>query len=183
MAFEKLAMNDDPAVQYLLDRFAIQDTLARYASGQDDHQNGMRGTLTIWSSVFTEDAVLDYSAAGFPFGKCSYTELASLMRGDGKTMGVMNSSFASWQHMLGLPQVDIQGDTAQARTDLLATHHGLSHAGRNWHLFNACVFQDKLIRAVNGWRICARLLKVHYVETIETLDGISALPELIGSEV
>jgi hypothetical protein len=38
-------------VQYILDRFEIQDVLARYAAGQDDHQGEQGGTVEDWSKV------------------------------------------------------------------------------------------------------------------------------------
>ena len=56
-------------VQYILDRFEIQDVLARYAAGQDDHQGEQCGTVEDWSKVFTPDAVLDYTQAGPAFGE------------------------------------------------------------------------------------------------------------------
>jgi SnoaL-like domain len=167
-------------VKYLLDRLEIQDILARYAAGQDDHQEADGEVTKAWSKVFTEDARLDYSQAGPPFGVCSYRELASIMRGAAGRAGVMSGSFHCWQHMLGLPLVEIDGDRATARTDLLATHVGRTHVRTSWHLFDAAIFHDQLIRTSAGWRIQARRLVVTFVEVIET-RSLKDVASLVGA--
>jgi SnoaL-like domain len=167
-------------VQYLLDRIEIQDVLARYASAQDDHQANDFEISTDWSRVFTPDAILDYTQAGPPFGIVSYPQLVTIMRGDKENGGVMSQSFQKWQHMLGLPLVDIDGDTAKARSDLLATHQGRTNVGTPWHLFDACIFHDDLIRTEQGWRIQRRRLQVIYVETVQTIAPGISIGSLIG---
>ena len=167
-------------VRYLLDRIEIQDVLARYAAGQDSHQGDDYQILAEWDRVFAPDATVDYTQAGPGFGKFSYQELAKVMRGDENGKGVMNGAFKKWQHMLGLPLVEIQGDTATARHDLLATHVGRTNVGTPWHLFDACTFHDNLVRTEHGWRIQFRRLEVHYVEVIETIQHKSSIEDLIG---
>jgi SnoaL-like domain len=170
----------DKQMRYLSDRFEIQDVLSRYAAGQDDHQGDDDRVIDIWSEVFTSDAVLDYSQAGSPFGVCSYRELASTMRGAANQPGVMNGSFHRWQHMLGLPLVQVKDDHATARTDLLATHVGRTHVGTPWHLFDAAIFYDQLVRTSAGWRIHTRRLQVTYVEVVETRQP-GDVADLIGT--
>jgi SnoaL-like domain len=167
-------------VQYLLDRIEIQDVLALYASGQDDHQAENSAILEDWDNVFSSDAMVDYTQAGPPFGVFSYRDLAKVMRGDSKTAGLMSGSFRKWQHMLGLPKVTIEGDRATARTDLLATHVGHTNANTPWHLFDAAIFHDELVRTSKGWRIRLRRLEVIYVEVIETIAPGKTLETLIG---
>jgi SnoaL-like domain len=169
----------DPVTLYLLDRLEIQDVIALYASGQDDHQGHGPGLLDDWDRVFTSDAIVDYTQAGPPFGVCSHRELAQVMRGGGAAPGVMNGAFVAWQHMLGLPRVTINGDNAVARTDLFATHVGRAGAGTPWHLFDAAVFHDRLLRTEAGWRIAHRRLLVHYVEVVLT-EPTDRVPALIG---
>jgi hypothetical protein len=168
-------------VQYLLDRIEIQDVLALYASGQDDHQAENSAVLEDWDNVFSPDAMVDYTQAGPPFGVFSYKDLAKVMRGDRETTGLMSGSFRKWQHMLGLPKVTIKGDRANARTDLLATHVGHTHANTPWHLFDAAIFHDELVRTSKGWRIKLRRLEVIYVEVIETIAPGKTLKTLIGA--
>jgi hypothetical protein len=167
-------------VQYLLDRIEIQDVIARYAAGQDNHQGDDHRILVEWDQTFTPDAVVDFTQAGPGFGKFSYRELAKVMRGDEDSKGSMNASFQKWQHMLGLPLVEVHGDAAVARTDLLATHVGRTNVGTPWHLFDACTFHDELVRTEHGWRIKYRRLEVHYVEIIETIRHPKSVEDLIG---
>jgi hypothetical protein len=66
------------------------------------------GTVEDWAKVFTPDTILDYTQAGPAFGeKCSYQQLAEIMRGAAERPGLMSGSFHKWQHMLGLPLVEI----------------------------------------------------------------------------
>lgn len=162
--------NLETQIRYLADRFAIQDTIARYARGQDDHQGDDHRILGDWDHVFTSDAIVDYSAAGLGNGPFSYRDLALQMRGDGQTPGFMSGGFSRWQHMLGLPTVTIEGNHASAKTDLLATHVGRGDPAAPWHLFDAATFHDELVRTEIGWRISFRRLELHYVEMIRTTD-------------
>jgi hypothetical protein len=114
----------------LLDRLDIQDTIARYSLGQDSHLGADSGVLEQWDEIFPEDGTVDYSVAGALIG--SYRDLARWMRGDEGTPGSM-SSFSNWQHMLSLPLITIQGDTATARTDFFSTHRGRAEQGLNVH--------------------------------------------------
>jgi len=165
-------MDTTKKIQYLLDRFEIQDTIMRYAIGQDSHQGDDRNILEQWKDVFTEDAVLDYSVTGVE--PCSYQELALSMRGDEKTKGRMNATFSKWQHLLGVPTIVINGDTATARTDLWATHKGLEKGpNRPFSVYTADVFHDQLVRTEKGWRIKHRRIELHFLDTIET----TGLPE------
>jgi hypothetical protein len=43
------------------------------------------------------------------------------------------SGFSNWQHMLSLPLVKIEGDTAKAWTDFFATHRGRADQGSEIH--------------------------------------------------
>jgi hypothetical protein len=166
---QSIPTNDQ--VRYLLDRIEIQDVIARYAIGQDAHQSD-DGLLDQWHDVFTSDATVDYSAGGFEGG--TYVELARWMRGggidDGARDGVMHD-FTGWQHMLGLPTVIIGGDTATARTDLLATHRGGPLGEAKWYLNDACTFHDALLRTENGWRITHRRLEVHWLDKFPVMPS------------
>jgi hypothetical protein len=173
-------MTIDNKVQYLLDRLEIQDVLALYARGQDDHQGYDGGILDDWNRVFTPDATVDYTEAGPPFGIFSHVELAAVMRGVAHDPGLMNGSFHKWQHMQGLPTVEIAGDSAKVRTDLLATHVGRTHADTPWHLFDAAIFHDDFVRTPLGWRIAYRRLQVTYVEVVETIAPGKTLQTLMG---
>lgn len=167
-------------IRYLLDRLEIQDVIARYAVGQDDHQAD-RDVRTQWDTVFTPDAVLDYTAGGFREG--TYVEVAEWMRGraagpDGPEQSGRMDVFTAWQHMLGLPVVEVNGDTATARTDLLATHRGRPGPNGGWYFNDACTFHDRLARTTNGWRITHRRLVLHWANAFPTIDDPSGSDDL-----
>lgn len=160
-------MDLEMKVQYVLDRFEIQDVITRYSFGQDLHQGSDSNVLDIWKDVFTPDAVLDYRAAGSE--PTSYQRMIQIMRGDESTPGNM-SGFSNWQHLVGNPVVNINGDKAAARTDLWATHKSKAAEGKpGTSLYVAGAFSDELIRTEKGWRICYRKLELHFMDMIATL--------------
>lgn len=160
-------MNTAEKVQYVLDRFEIQDVITRYSFAQDMHQGDDSNILEIWKDVFTPDAVLDYSAAGNP--PTSYEHMAVIMRGDKHTTGNM-SGFSNWQHLAGNPVVKIEGEKASARTDLWATHKGKPADGKiTPSLYVAGTFTDELVKTPAGWRISYRKLEIHFMDLVQTL--------------
>ena len=160
-------------LQYLVDRFEIQDVIARYARGQDDHQGDDGDILADWDHVFTDDATVDYESAGVPAG-ATYRELAEWMRGGGGQgrMGV----FSGWQHNMGPSSVEIDGDTATAQTSVLASHQvkpaGADDAGTV--LLAACTFQDELRRTADGWRISFRRNLIHWIDDVPRVPSAHA---------
>ncbi|BEU27498.1 nuclear transport factor 2 family protein [Paraburkholderia sp. 22B1P] len=151
-------------IRFLLDRIDIQDVIARYSLGQDSHQGEDGNILEQWDKTFSLDAQVDYSAAGGTVG--SYRELARWMRGDANTPGSMGA-FSHWQHMLGLPNVSITGDTASARTDFYATHRSRNGDAPPVHFNAAGAFVDELIRTGDGWRIRHRRLVLYFADPLQ----------------
>src|SRR5580658_4474540 len=88
-------------LESLSDRIEIQDLIARYGNAVD------RREWDTFDRLFTADAVIDYSAMGGISGGLDdiKTYLARTM-----------PMFASTQHMMGLPVIDIDGDRATAVT-------------------------------------------------------------------
>ncbi|WP_191968013.1 nuclear transport factor 2 family protein [Rhizosphaericola mali] len=161
-------MEIEKKLQYLLDRFEIQDVITKYSFGQDLHQGEDRNVQEVWKDVFTDDAVLDFQAAGNP--PTNYQNMIKIMRGDGVHNGNM-SSFSNWQHLMGNPVVEIIGNEASARTDLWATHKGRIDVGiPNQSLYVAGAFSDELVKTDHGWRICYRKLEIHFMDNIHTVQ-------------
>jgi hypothetical protein len=158
-------LSSDEKIRFLLDRIDIQDTITRYSQGQDSHQGSDDNILEQWDDVFTEDSRTDYSVAGAPIG--DHRVLAKWMRGDKAQAGSMTGSFQNWQHMLSLPVVRIDGDTATARTDFFATHRGKKAQNINIHYNAAGAFHDQLVRTPKGWRIKARRLEVYFGDPLQ----------------
>lgn len=167
-------MTSDAQVQYLLDRLAIQDVLATYALGQDDFQgNQYEGTQETWSRVFTDDGECDYSEGGCP--RAHWRDMLAWMRGTPAKPGVMTGVFGNWQHMLGLPLVTIDGDSAHARHDLLATHTTIDGTDGGYHYYDACTFNDDFVRTPAGWRIKLRVLTVHWAGALQVRSDAFAI--------
>jgi len=123
--------------QELSDRFEIQDLLADYSHAIDT-QN-----FAALDVIFTPEAIIDYTAVGGAKGNLEETK-AYLARALEK--------FTGMQHMLGLPQIRIDGDTATARTicfnPMVLDRDGAPHV-----FFVGIWYVDKLIRTDAGWRI------------------------------
>lgn len=152
-------------VQHLMDRFEIQDVITRYSFGQDLHQGDDNDVGEIWKDVFTQDAILDYRDAGND--PTNYEQMIVNMRGDGDRPGSM-SSFSNWQHLLGNPVVDIDGESALARTDLWASHKSKISSSPGTSLYVAGAFVDKLVKTQHGWRIAHRKLEIHFTDLVAT---------------
>jgi hypothetical protein len=158
----------DVRIQTLFDRLDIQDTISRYSLGQDSHQGDDSAILDQWDEVFTQDAIVDYSAAGAPIG--SYRDLAKWMRGDTSTPGRMGA-FSGWQHMLSLPIIELGKESATARTDFFSTHRGRAELGFNVHYNAPGAFHDELVRTAKGWRISHRRLEVYFGDALQIAPG------------
>jgi len=132
--------------QELSDRFEIQDLLANYSHAIDT-QN-----FDALDDVFTKDAFVDYTAVGGAKGNLEETKayLAKAL-----------SRFSGMQHMLGLPQIKIDGDTARGRTicfnPMVLQKDGAPHV-----FFVGIWYVDELVRTDKGWRIKHRAEEFSY---------------------
>jgi hypothetical protein len=152
-------------MQYLSDRIEIQDLIVRYGLGQDLHENGDNAVLDQWDTVFAPGATVDYSVTGDPsLDGIEYRKLVDVMRGTNGSM----SSLQNWQHFQGFSTVEINGDTATARTQHLHTHKGNTD-GTGWNLIQTGFFVDTLQRRPEGWRITHRTLEILWMDTFPTV--------------
>ena len=124
------------------DRLEIADLLARYADAIDNQR---------WDDldeVFTPDAVIDYTAFGAPRGDLASTKvfLAKVLPGH-----------VSYAHMLGLPVVRIDGDTATARTPCHNPMVFHDKEGKEQIYTCGLWYEDELVRTDAGWRIAERV--------------------------
>jgi len=132
--------------QALSDRFEIQDLLADYCHAIDSQNFGAL------DDIFTSDAIIDYTAVGGAKGNLEETKVY-LTRALEK--------FSGMQHMLGLPQIRIDGDTATGRTicfnPMVLQKDGAPHV-----FFVGIWYVDKLVRTEQGWRIQHRAEEFSY---------------------
>lgn len=132
--------------QELSDRCEIQDILAQYCHAIDT-QN-----FCALDDIFTKDAIIDYSAVGGSKGGLEDTKayLAKAL-----------SEFSGMQHMLGLPQIKIQGDKADVRT-ICFNPMVLNQDGQPHVFFVGIWYVDKWVRTPGGWRIKHRAEELSY---------------------
>ncbi len=145
-----------PDLQVLADRVEINDLIARYALVIDS------GQFDDLDALFTDDAQIDFATFGGPVG--SLAEIKTFL----------SSSlpfFTRTQHMMGLPAVALDGDTATART---SCNNPMISTGRDgivsvWLI--GLWYDDVLRRTDAGWRFSSRKQTRAY-----TLTGLTDTP-------
>jgi 3-phenylpropionate/cinnamic acid dioxygenase small subunit len=123
------------------DRLAIQDLIARYAVVVDNHD------FDALDELFTADAVINFSTFNGPVGSLAEIKaflLASL------------PLFTRSQHMMGLPQIELSGDTASARTSCNNPMISTRSDGSTSVWLIGLWYDDNLVRTPDGWRFSGR---------------------------
>ncbi len=121
-------------MQGLADKLEIQEQLARYARGVDTHD------WELWKSVFTADAVVDYSQSGIPSG--SRDEVAAFLAEAYATI--------PWAtHHITNVEIDRAGDRAAVRAMFfnpmqIPGVEGSSSTGGYYH--------HDFVRTPEGWK-------------------------------
>jgi ketosteroid isomerase-like protein len=126
------------SLQEISDRLEIQDLLVRYSHAVDSRD------WDAFERVFTEDAVIDYTEMGGPRGGVKETRafLESAM-----------PMFSSFQHMIANTVLELDGDTARART-ICHNPMVLDRGEGGTHVFFCGLwYRDVLVRTPQGWRI------------------------------
>jgi ketosteroid isomerase-like protein len=137
----------DPDLKVLLDERAISALLYDYARALD------RRDWALLASVFTPDAVVDYSLEGGP-----------VCRGPAEVAADCRADFAglnATQHMIGNITIAVTGDHARASSLVHAWHFRTAAEGEPTLLLVGG-YEDHLIHGPNGWLISARQLTVAF---------------------
>jgi len=140
------------SLQQLSDRIEIQDLLVIYCHLIDTQD------FNALDDVFTADAYIDYTAVGGAKGNLEQTKayLAKAL-----------SKFSGMQHMLGLPQIRIDGDKADVRTicfnPMILNKDGAPHV-----FFVGIWYVDEMVRTRDGWRIKNRKEEFSYFHNFPT---------------
>ena len=139
------------SLEEISDRMEIQDLLVAYSYAIDSSD---------WAAlddVFTPDAFIDYSAMGGSAGTLEETKtfLADAM-----------PNFASFQHMVATSKVEIDGDTAKAKT--ICHNPMVMPLGDDKVQVFYCGlwYVDELVRTADGWRIKSRVEEKSYVHNM-----------------
>jgi 3-phenylpropionate/cinnamic acid dioxygenase small subunit len=121
-------------VQALADRLDIHELLARYARGIDTRD------WELWKSVFTDDAVVDYSRSGVPSG--SRDEVADVLRTAFDTI--------PWAtHHITNVEIDLDGDAARVRAMYF---NPMQLPGMDAPSSTGGYYFHDLVRTPDGWR-------------------------------
>ena len=117
------------------DRWAVQDVMQRYAEGVDDRD------LVQYRNCFADDVEV------VGFGAETYHG------GDAWTAYVKNAleAFNATQHMLSPVYATIDGDVAEARTDVQALHYMKDPEGGILTLW--AVYRSRMRRIDGAWKI------------------------------
>ena len=121
-------------LQATADKLEIHEQLARYARGVDTHD------WELWKSVFTDDAVVDYSRSGVMCGPRD--EVAAFL----------GEAFATipWAtHHISNIEIDLDGDRAKVRAMFfnpmqIPGVEGSSSTGGYYH--------HEFVRTADGWK-------------------------------
>ena len=136
------------APQEVADRVEILDLLARYSVVVD------RGDWESMPDLFTDDAVLDFTATGGIRGS-----VADHQEFNAKVL----SGFASTQHVMGLPVIVVDGDAATSRS-ICFNPMVVNDA----HVFFVGLwYDDALVRTPDGWRFAARTQQKAFFHNLE----------------
>ena len=130
-----LALCRSDPTHHVADKLDITEQLARYARGVDTHD------WDLWRSVFTDDAIIDYSSAnGRP----------AAGRDDTADWLADSMPFLPWkQHYITNVEIDIDGDTAHVRA---AFYNPMQLSGFEEPSFCGGRYLHDLTRTPDGWK-------------------------------
>jgi 3-phenylpropionate/cinnamic acid dioxygenase small subunit len=123
-----------------MDTQAVQDTLeihvllARYARGVDTKD------WELWRSVFTADALLDYSSAGAPVG--SPADVGAWLEQGLKVVPMT-------QHFISNIEVELSGDRAKVRAMF---YNPMQLPGLAELSFCGGYYHHEMVRTGDGWK-------------------------------
>lgn len=132
-------------IEDLLERDAIRQVLTAYANALDSFQ-----PERLLTEVFSPDAEVDYTAAGGMQG--SPVELVNWL-------GEAMSKFDAWQHLLGNFVIEVDGNTANTRTECFNPLQSSTAT-----VLVGCCYHDELSKADDVWRITRRRLSVSWMK-------------------
>lgn len=124
------------------DRLEINEILARYCHMLD---------LKDWPAfraLFAENATLDFRAFGGPLS--SVDDIVAFL------IPVLDSLIGS-EHIATTVMIDLDGDSATARSAAIVPMTSRKDDGSEYTLFNGLWYEDRLTRTAHGWRFAERV--------------------------
>jgi len=135
-------MVEEDRMKQISDQLEIQKLLTRYCTAIDTKQYDML------DSVFTPDAVIDYTSAGGPRGP--FPEVKEWLK-------TVLAIFPMTQHVVGNFDITIDGYTANSRCTFFNPMGLGREDGTLQMFFVGGYYNDKLTRTSEGWRISERV--------------------------
>ncbi|TML58422.1 MAG: nuclear transport factor 2 family protein [Actinobacteria bacterium] len=135
--------------QEIADRIEIDDLITRYATAVDTKD------WDLYRTVFTDDAVIDYTSAGGIRG--SLGEVVEWLSHALKL-------FPMTQHLITNRHVVLDGDTATGRSYYYNPLGRPDDKGGMQLLFFGGYYNDRFRRTADGWRIAERVEETAWVE-------------------
>ena len=123
------------------DKQAISDLIARYPQIVDERE------FHRFDEIFTADARIDFSAFGGP---------TDTPEGIKPFLQESLGAFARTQHMMGLPDITLDGDRARSRTSCTNPMVVDNGDGTRQVWLIGLWYDDEFIRTPSGWRFTAR---------------------------
>jgi hypothetical protein len=142
----------DPALQLLLDRAAISDTVIAYATGLD------RRDWVLYRSIFTDALEMEFSSVGIKPGAYSADAwVRSAQR--------LFAGFSATQHTSTNHVHDIRGDAATCVSSMQAEHFvaagpDIAAGAERWTIGGYYV--NGLVRTPAGWKLRSVALHVNW---------------------
>ena len=124
------------------DRIEIDDLLTRYATAVDTRD------WDLYQSVFTADAVIDYTSSGGIRGG-----LAEVTKWLTESLAMFSMS----QHLVTNRDIRVTDDTATSHSYLYNAMGRTTRDGTLALMFVGGSYRDKLRRTPDGWRITERI--------------------------
>ena len=130
------------SLQEISDRIEIDDLLIRYTKAIDEKD------WDLLDQVFTPKAELDYVSSGGIAGPFAEVKawLANAL-----------APFLETLHLIGNTEVQLDGDSAKARTAVYNPMFFAKPDGGRQHFAVGAYYNDELVRTPDGWRISKRV--------------------------
>jgi 3-phenylpropionate/cinnamic acid dioxygenase small subunit len=151
-------MPDDLSLEARLRRLEDLEAIRQL---QIDYGNALdRGNVDAYVALFTEDAELNLGPIARCTGHAEIREAATRMSGGGSI------------HLIGNPQITLDGDTAKAVVSWTVVA-----AGENGQptVTSTGAHRDDLVRTADGWRLTRRRGFVN-IPAVQRASSTSALP-------
>ncbi|MGH3674448.1 MAG: nuclear transport factor 2 family protein [Mycobacterium sp.] len=129
------------SLEEISDRLELQQLLIGYSEAIDRRQ------FDELDAIFTPDAYIDYRATGGIDGR--YPQIKPWLA------EVLPKYFSSYAHMLGLPVIRLDGDSATART--FCFNPMVLKGDKPSTMQIGLWYDDEFVRTADGWRMSRRV--------------------------